>query len=91
MIDAHLAAAYVIGEPFSKMNEGTKFNFEHSDLTERVTGHLQTFGKERLKPPPEDAYALHRKLAGSFMACIRLGSQVECRPMLKELYAKRWG
>ena len=47
MIDAHLAAAYVIGEPFSKMNEGTKFNFEHSDLTERVTGHLQTVNQKR--------------------------------------------
>ena len=47
MIDAHLAAAYVIGEPFSKMNEGQKFNFEHSDLTERVTGHLQTVNQKR--------------------------------------------
>ena len=46
MIDAHLAAAYVIGEPFSKMNEGKKFNFEHSDLTERVTGHLQTVNQK---------------------------------------------
>ena len=35
--------------------------------------------------------ALHRKLAGSFMACIRLGANVECRSLLEQLYVKRWG
>jgi len=89
MTNAHLAAAYAIGEPFA--DGAALFDFRGSDLTERVTSHLQTFGKERLKPPPEDAYALHRKLAGSFMACIRLGSRVECRPMLRDLYLARWG
>jgi aarF domain-containing kinase len=88
MIQAHLAAAFAIGEPFGR---NKPFNFKGSDLTERVTSHLRVFGKERLKPPPEDAYALHRKLAGSFMACIRLGVNVECRSLLKELYLKRWG
>lgn len=90
MVEAHLAAAYAIGEPFALV-EGEKYNFYQSDLTERVTKHLHVFGRERLRPPPEDAYALHRKLAGSFMACIRLGSKVECRPLLRDLYQARWG
>jgi aarF domain-containing kinase len=52
MVQAHLAAAYAIGEPFSTYEP---FAFRDSNLTERVTSHLQVFGKERLKPPPEDA------------------------------------
>jgi aarF domain-containing kinase len=88
MIEAHLAAAAVIGEPFAC--EGP-YDFAGSDLTERVTSHLHVFGRERLAPPPEDAYALHRKLSGSFMACIKLGARIECRSLLQQHYEKRWG
>lgn len=88
MIDAHLSAAAVIGEPFAC--DGV-YDFANSDLTERVTKHLHVFGRERLAPPPEDAYALHRKLSGAFMACIKLGAKVECRSLLKQEYESRWG
>jgi aarF domain-containing kinase len=88
MIDAHLAAAATIGEPFS--SEGL-YDFAGSDLTERVTSHLHVFGHERLTPPPEDAYALHRKLSGSFMACIKLGAKIECHSLLQKHYEERWG
>lgn len=36
-------------------------------------------------PPPEEVYTLHRKLAGAYMLCIKLGSVIECRDMLESV------
>ena len=36
-------------------------------------------------PPPEEVYTLHRKLAGAYMLCIKLGAVVPCRDMLEEV------
>ena len=58
-------------------------SFAGSDLTQKAAKHLPVFGRERLQPPPEDGYALHRKLSGSFMACIKLGARVPCRGVLE--------
>jgi aarF domain-containing kinase len=44
--------------------------------------------KHRLTPPPAEAYSLHRKLSGSFLACMRLGARVPARALLMDAYAK---
>jgi aarF domain-containing kinase len=41
-----------------------------------------------LTPPPQDAYSLHRKLSGSFLACMRIGARVPAREMLREAFEK---
>lgn len=38
-------------------------------------------------PPPEEVYTLHRKLAGAYMLCIKLGAVVRCRDMLEDIVA----
>ncbi len=41
--------------------------------------------KNRLKPPPEEVYSLHRKLSGSYLACIRLKAKVNCKQIWEDI------
>ena len=90
MIDAHVAAGMVVGEPFCKENniiDGNSFQFGRTEgLTSRVTNHLPTIGRDRLQPPPKETYALHRKLSGAFLACIKLKSKIPAHDMLAEVW-----
>ena len=36
-------------------------------------------------PPPEEVYTLHRKLAGAYMLCIKLGAVISCRDLLRQV------
>jgi aarF domain-containing kinase len=44
--------------------------------------------KNRLKPPPEEIYSLHRKLSGSYLTCIRLKAKVDCQEIWKQIQFK---
>jgi len=44
--------------------------------------------RERLTPPPEETYSLHRKLSGAFLLCARLGSRVRCRELFENSMKK---
>ncbi|XP_019485366.1 PREDICTED: atypical kinase COQ8B, mitochondrial isoform X10 [Hipposideros armiger] len=46
--------------------------------------------KHRLRPPPEETYALHRKLAGAFLACARLRAHINCRDLFQDTYHRYW-
>ena len=61
MIDAHVDAIIILGEPFS--TEGT-FDFEKQSTSRRIMKIVPTFLEHRLTPPPEETYSLHRKLSG---------------------------
>lgn len=83
MMRAHAGAGLVVGEPFTS---DEPFDFNGSNLTARLGGHGEVFAKHRLTPPPREAYSLHRKLAGAFLACIKLRSVIPCRDILVETY-----
>lgn len=52
----------------------------------RVTRLGSTLVQHRLTAPPEDAYSLHRKLSGCFLACIKLRATVPCREDFLRIY-----
>ena len=82
-MDAHLEAGLVVGEPFL---QHAPFDFGNSHLTARIGSYGDTFMKFRLKPPPTEAYSLHRKLAGAFLLCIKLRANIPCRDILEKTF-----
>jgi aarF domain-containing kinase len=89
MIEAHIDAGLVVGEPFTSH---APFDFRASGITSRVGKHGAVFAEHRLTPPPNEVYSLHRKLAGAFLICIRMGAVMPCRDMLEETYENyKWG
>ncbi|XP_010240829.1 PREDICTED: protein ABC transporter 1, mitochondrial [Nelumbo nucifera] len=83
MLEAHVQAAFVVGLPFSKPGG---YDFRSTTITKSITNLGATMLKHRLTPPPDEAYSLHRKLSGAFLACIKLGAVVPCRELLLEIY-----
>jgi len=86
MRQAHCEAAYVVGRPFASPG---RYDFgANRDMTRRVGELGAVMLKHRLKPPPEHSYALHRKLSGAFLTCMRLGARVPCHDLFFDEYEK---
>ena len=85
MIDAHVQAGIVVGLPFSKPGG---YDFRSSNITQSISNLGATMLRHRLTPPPDEAYSLHRKLSGAFLACIKLGAVVPCRELLLQVYER---
>ncbi|GLT49915.1 hypothetical protein SLA2020_234390 [Shorea laevis] len=85
MLDAHVQAGFVVGLPFS---EPGGYDFCTADITQSISNLGATMLRHRLTPPPDEAYSLHRKFSGAFLACIKLGAVVPCREQLLEVYKR---
>ncbi|KAL5121705.1 hypothetical protein ACEQ8H_000392 [Pleosporales sp. CAS-2024a] len=83
MLEAHMQSVLTLAEPF-RCDGPAVYDFGEQTITERVRELIGVMVKERLAPPPEETYSLHRKLSGAFLLCARLGSRVPCR----ELFCK---
>lgn len=83
MLEAHVQAAFIVGLPFSKAGG---YDFRSSNITQSISNLGATMLRHRLTPPPDEAYSLHRKLSGAFLACIKLGAVVPCRDLLLDVY-----
>jgi aarF domain-containing kinase len=82
MLEAHKQSAFTLGEPFGSVDP---FDFRGSEISSRLSAQSSAFMQHRLTPPPEEVYTLHRKLAGAFMLCIKLGARVKCRDLLEDV------
>lgn len=82
MLDAHVQAGFIVGLPFSKPGG---YDFRSTNITQSISNLGATMLQHRLTPPPDEAYSLHRKLSGAFLACIKLGAVVPCREVLDDV------
>ncbi|KAF3760197.1 hypothetical protein M406DRAFT_358537 [Cryphonectria parasitica EP155] len=87
MLNAHIASVLTLAEPFLE-SAPEVYDFRDQTITERVKAQIPVMIRERLAPPPEETYSLHRKLSGAFLLCARLGSRVRCREMFEKSVAK---
>jgi aarF domain-containing kinase len=87
MFDAHITSVLTLAEPFLD-SAPEVYDFRDQTITERVKDQIPVMIHERLAPPPEETYSLHRKLSGAFLLCARLGSRVRCRDLFEQAIKK---
>uniref|UniRef100_A0A0A9WTR4 Chaperone activity of bc1 complex-like, mitochondrial n=1 Tax=Lygus hesperus TaxID=30085 RepID=A0A0A9WTR4_LYGHE len=84
MEEAHIDTVMILGEVFSE--KAGVFDFGRQNTVRRVTHHVPTMLNQRLCPPPEEIYSIHRKISGVFLLCSKLKVQIPCRPMFMDIY-----
>lgn len=85
MVRAHVDSVMVLGEAFAPAEDGKPFDFSDQTITDRVRDNIGLMLSERLAPPPEETYSLHRKLSGVFLLCAKLGATVPCEKLFKDI------
>ena len=83
MLRAHVDSILTLAEPFLETAPEV-YDFEGQTITDRVRSNIGLMLRERLAPPPEETYSLHRKLSGAFLLCARLQSEVRARQMFAD-------
>lgn len=89
MLKAHIDSILTLAEPFVE-SAPEVYDFEDQTITDRVRANIGLMLKERMAPPPEETYSLHRKLSGAFLLCARLRSRVKARDMFARA-VEVWG
>jgi aarF domain-containing kinase len=83
MQDAHVNSILFLAEPFASNGA---FDFGKQRITDRIRHEIPIMLKERLTPPPDETYALHRKLSGCFLLCSKLKAKVPCSSIFRQIF-----
>ncbi|KAH6576455.1 hypothetical protein BASA50_006739 [Batrachochytrium salamandrivorans] len=85
MNSSHIKSLQLLSRPFMA-NAERIYDFRvFSDISGQVRSEIPVMLRERLTPPPDESYSLHRKLSGCFLLCTKLGSQIPCRDIFKDI------
>ncbi|KAK5939966.1 hypothetical protein PMZ80_007384 [Knufia obscura] len=87
MVNAHIDSVMTLAEPFMDFADDI-YDFKDQTITDRVRSFIPIMLRERLAPPPEETYSLHRKMSGAFLLCARLGSRVRCKELFHQALKK---
>ena len=82
MLNTHIDSVLTLAEPFMQ-DAPDVYDFKDQSITDRVRELIPVMIKERLAPPPEETYSLHRKLSGAFLLCAKLESRIRCKELFK--------
>ncbi|PHJ25032.1 abc1 protein [Cystoisospora suis] len=62
-----------------------KYSFRNSNVFGQLHAEMQKVMLNRERPPPPEIYSLHRKLAGCFLLCAKLGGRVDTPKIFAEV------
>ena len=79
---AHVDAVMILGEAF---RDDAPFDFNQQTTAARIHDLLPVMLSQRLTPPPEEVYSLHRKMAGSFLICTKLDAKIVCKDLFDNI------
>ncbi|CAR30760.1 ZYRO0E01584p [Zygosaccharomyces rouxii] len=85
MVDAHVRSVITLGEPFSGPID-KPFSFRDQTVSDRIRANIGLMLDERLCPPPEETYSLHRKFSGIFLLCARMGATIPCSKYFHDFF-----
>lgn len=85
MVEAHVDSVLTLGEPFRGPPEEV-FSFKDQTVSDRIRSNIGLMLNERLCPPPEETYSLHRKFSGIFLLCARMGASVHCSKLFNDIF-----
>jgi aarF domain-containing kinase len=86
MLQAHLNAFFHLSMPFRP--QFPIFDFAMAGrVSDQVKSDIPVMLRERLTPPPDETYSLHRKLSGLFLLCGKLKARIKCAQEFEKVYA----